>query len=321
MSFNANTTFGFSGGGNGGGGVVPNPRFGSFYDTTIQKNGDSGVPFAMRLNTTDISNGFSIQPRTVSATASISGTTLTCTAILSGRFYPNMLISGSGVTPQTAMFVQLTSTSAIVANPTLTGGGLSGASTFVVSSVAGIALRQFVTGTNLPAGTRVVYIDAGTNTITVSNAFTGNGAGTYNFRDWGYEGTYTVSEAQAVASTTISGSTYSKITAAYSGTYDLQFSAQYDRTGTGSDSVSIWLEKNGVAVDNTCTDLLVAGNPAQSPVVAAWNFFVTMNAGDYLEIVWSSPTTEIEIQSKVARLSPYRPAIPSVIVTINTVSV
>ncbi len=297
--------------------------YGSFYDTTTQVNGDSGIPYPMRLNTTDLSNGVTVQARTAVVTASIgpASTTLTCTAITSGRFYPGMLLSGTGVTAGTSILVQLTSTAITAASPTLVSGGTAGTATFVASSVTGIELRQFVTGTHLPAGTRVIDIDSGTNTVTLSANFqAGGGSGTYTFKPWGYQGTYTVSDSQTVASTTITGSTDSKITVANDGVYNVQFSAQIDRTNSGTDIASIWFTKNGVDIAQSCSDFTISGGPAASPIVAVVNLFIPMTAGDYVEIIWSTPDTHIELQSKPVRLSPYRPAVPSVIVTVNMVA-
>ena len=295
--------------------------YGSFYDTTTQLTGDNGVPYAMRLNTTDVSDGVSVQPRQVVATAGISATTLICTSITSGRFYPNMLLSGTGVTSGTAILVQLTSTESAAASPTRVSGGAGGSYTFVVSSVAGIEVRQFVTGTNLSTGTRVAAIDASTNTITLSKAFTATGAsGTYSFRPWGYKGSYTVSISRTVPITTISGITYSKITVDRAGVYNLQFSAQFDRISPGTDDVSVWLSKNGENVSWSCTEVIISGTEATNPLVAAWNFFIRLDAGDYVELMWSSPNTSIEIQTVAERLTPSRPAVPSVILTMQYVS-
>ena len=53
--------------------------------------------------------------------------------------------------------------------------------------------------------------------------------------------------------------------------------------------------------------------------VAAWNFFVNAAAGDYFEICWHSSDTEVFINYIAAATTPTRPAIPSVILTVNKV--
>ena len=107
-----------------------------------------------------------------------------------------------------------------------------------------------------------------------------------------------------------------------SGKYNLQFSAQLNRTtGTTAEDVSIWIRKNEINIPNTCTDVSITGSATTSaPTVAAWNFFQNLNAGDYLEIIWSTTNTQIVIQYIGARSNPTRPAIPSVIVTIQQIN-
>ena len=106
------------------------------------------------------------------------------------------------------------------------------------------------------------------------------------------------------------------------GKYNVQFSAQLNRTaGTTAEDVSIWIKKNETNVPATCTDISITGSATTSaPTVAAWNFFQKLNAGDYLEIMWSTTNTQIVIQYIGARTSPIRPAIPSLIVTIHQIN-
>jgi hypothetical protein len=49
--------------------------------------------------------------------------------------------------------------------------------------------------------------------------------------------------------------------------------------------------------------------------LASWNFIVSVTAGQYIEIKWQSPDTNMRIVASAAQTSPTRPAIPSVIVT------
>lgn len=108
----------------------------------------------------------------------------------------------------------------------------------------------------------------------------------------------------------------SKITIANTGTYNIQFSAQIDRTANGTDEVSIWLRKNGINVPLTNTDILVTGTQATNPVVAAWNLIQTAAAGDYFELMWSTPNDNVRLQYKPAKTNPDRPETPSVILTV-----
>jgi hypothetical protein len=85
------------------------------------------------------------------------------------------------------------------------------------------------------------------------------------------------------------------------GVYDIQFSAQVDKTDGGSDDIVIWLRKNGI----------------DSKVVAAWNWFVTSANGDYYQIIWRSADTDLRLLAEPITVD--HPGIPSVIVTANRV--
>ena len=106
----------------------------------------------------------------------------------------------------------------------------------------------------------------------------------------------------------------SKITFSKAGVYNIAFSAQLDKTDSGSDKASIWLSKNGNDVEWTATKVDVNGNNAK--VVAAWNFFVSVQANEYIQIKWSSSDANLRL---FAQPSNGMPGIPSVILTANQV--
>ena len=112
----------------------------------------------------------------------------------------------------------------------------------------------------------------------------------------------------------------SRITVVYPGVYNIQFSAQFTRSNSGTDVVSVWFAKNGTDLPNSCTDIVLTGGAAASAIVASWNYLISLNAGDYFEIVWSTPDTHVAITYGGTRTSPVRPAVPSVIATMTFVS-
>lgn len=104
-------------------------------------------------------------------------------------------------------------------------------------------------------------------------------------------------------------------TAANAGVYNVQFSAQLNRTSGGSSkTVSIWLRKNGTDLANTATHVSVQANAGK--LVAAWNFFIDLTPSDNFQIMWSQDDA-IDILYQSADLILPHPAIPSVIITIN----
>ena len=110
----------------------------------------------------------------------------------------------------------------------------------------------------------------------------------------------------------------SRITIANAGVYNIAFSAQLEKTDAGDDAVQIWLQKGGVNVANSATEVTIVGNNGK--FVAAWNFFVQAAAGDYYELCWHSTDTAVSLQAQAAMSNPSRPAIPSVILTVNQVA-
>lgn len=110
----------------------------------------------------------------------------------------------------------------------------------------------------------------------------------------------------------------SKFTVASGGTYNLQFSAVFTKIQGGSiEFVSIWARINGNNVMWSNTDLSMANN--NELIVAAWNFIFELNSGDYVELVWSSTTTSMQLLSNPTQTNPTRPATPSLIVTLTQI--
>jgi hypothetical protein len=113
-----------------------------------------------------------------------------------------------------------------------------------------------------------------------------------------------------------------KITVDAAGVYNIQFSAQLVNGGGQEKNVSIWLGNSTGNIANSNTQITVpkshAGGDGQ--VVAAWNFFVRLKAGDYVQILWSTPSTDVSIAHIDAQTTPARPVTPSVILTVNRVN-
>ena len=110
----------------------------------------------------------------------------------------------------------------------------------------------------------------------------------------------------------------SRITFANAGTYNIQFSAQLDKTDNADGLVNIWFAKNGTPIDNSNTEITVLGNNGK--YLAAWNFIASVTAGQYIEIKWQSPDVHMRLVSSAAQTSPTRPATPSVIVTATQIA-
>lgn len=312
---------------NSGGRFISFPYL-SAHDTTDQYDGSTTIPYAVRLNTTDTSNGITITSRAFVGTGSVTLTTMTISAVTSGRLFPSMLLSGTGVTSGTYVFLQLSSTATpISGTQTFVSGGGAGTATFVVSGGAGaIEARQFVSGTGVPANTRVVSAtyDIGTgNTTVVLNAnFTAQASGNYVFRPWGYEGTYSVNPSQTVASTSITGDLPSMITFEYSGVYNIQYSLQLTNSDTQIHDVDVWLRINDEDIPDSNSVFSVTNKHGgiNGQLIAAINFVTEIQSGDVVEIIWHTTNSSVYIETIAAGTAPVRPAAPSAIVTATFVS-
>jgi hypothetical protein len=113
----------------------------------------------------------------------------------------------------------------------------------------------------------------------------------------------------------------SRLTAANAGMYNVQFSCQFTNTDSVDHDISIWLRKNGtdVAASNTMLDIPSKHGSTNGHIVAAWNFFIQLSASDYVELVWSTDSTQVSIEATGTQTSPTRPSTPSIIVTVDRV--
>jgi len=229
--------------------------YGAFQDGTDQVAGSTTSAYAVRLNTTDYTNGVYIGSRTAVFTGTIddgtppgAGTVLNVTAVTSGTIELGMQLTGTGVT----------------------------------------------------AGTRITTYGTGS----------------------GGTGTYTVNTSQEVTSTTITGDLPSKITVDYAGLYNLQFSFQFVNTDTQIHDTDVWFRKNGTNIANSNSRFSVPNSHGgvDGHLIAALNFFLDMDPGDFVEIMWHTDDVQVLIEQLPTAASPTRPATPSAIVTMSYVS-
>ena len=120
--------------------------------------------------------------------------------------------------------------------------------------------------------------------------------------------------------TLVSGS---RITVPNTGVYNLQFSAQLVNTDNEQHNVKIWFRINGSDVTNSATDITIPSRKTSNIYgygVAAWNIFLSLTAGQYVELVWLPSSTLVTLEYVPLSASPAVPAIPSIIATMNQVA-
>lgn len=107
------------------------------------------------------------------------------------------------------------------------------------------------------------------------------------------------------------------------GIYNYQFSVQFANPDTQIHNVYIWLRVNGVDVAGTGSKFDVPAKHGTSDgyLIAACNFYVRMNANDYVEMWSASDSSLVIMEAYAAQTSPFAmPSIPSVVATLSFVS-
>jgi hypothetical protein len=199
---------------------------------------------------------------------------------------------------------------------------------------------------NLPLGTDEYerrYQDQFTNVLrlyfnqlrnALSELFSGDG-GKYVAFPYGAFSSYTSQTTTANTATLMALDTTdfsntvtinnSKITVATSGVYNLQFSTQFQNTDNQIQDISIWLKQNGTDIPGSAGLVSIparksaaAGEEAHE--IIGWNYYVQMNAGDYIQIYWSTTLATVTIHTYAASTGPVRPSTASVVATLSFVS-
>ena len=108
-----------------------------------------------------------------------------------------------------------------------------------------------------------------------------------------------------------------KIYVEESGDYFFQFSVVFSKTTANPGDADIWIRKNGADIANSNTTVHLSGSDAES--LATVGFILDLDAGDYVELVASTSSTNTIIKYHPIGTTPTRPAIPGVIATINLI--
>lgn len=265
---------------------------------------------------------------------------------------------GTGAATLTG-YVKGTGTTAMTAAATVPAADISGTLTVAQGGTGAATLTGYVKGTGTTAMTAAATVPVAdiSGTLPVTNGGTGaatltgyvKGAGTaamtasatipwadISGKPTNYGAFYDATTQTAAINTatimlfgnvsltdgvTMAGG--SRATVPVAGIYNFQFSAQFVNTSAADVPVSIWFRLNGLgSIANSCTDITVPKKDGaiNGYAVAAWNYMETLAAGDYIEIMWSTPSASVYIEYIGTRTSPTRPAAPSVILTVEQVS-
>ena len=113
-----------------------------------------------------------------------------------------------------------------------------------------------------------------------------------------------------------------KLTVAKSGLYNLQWSGQFNNTDTSEHDGSVWLRIDGVDVPGSTGFIAVVSSHGgiDGHGIIGWNYYVQLNAGQNVQIWWSTTNTKLTLECYGPSTSPTRPATASVVATLSFVS-
>ena len=115
----------------------------------------------------------------------------------------------------------------------------------------------------------------------------------------------------------------SRLTVGVDGIWNVQFSLQIKNVSNDGQDFEIWFRKNGTDIDDSNSRFHISARKSTgdaSHIIASLNFFVSLVAGDYVEIVGKVSSTDVSLEHFAAGTSPTRPATPSAIATLTFVS-
>ena len=112
----------------------------------------------------------------------------------------------------------------------------------------------------------------------------------------------------------------SRITVADAGIWNLQWSGQFENPDSQDHDVRVWLKINGTVVTGSTGFFAVPSKhgAVNGHALVGWNYFLSLNATDYVELWWETDSTQVSIQAYDA--SGNYPSTASLIATMTFVS-
>jgi hypothetical protein len=125
-----------------------------------------------------------------------------------------------------------------------------------------------------------------------------------------------VAFGQTYLNNAVSVASGDRLTTSIAGVYNFQFHGQAYSSSASSKNVFVWLRKNGADIQMTTQAATLTGSGEYK--VLNYAFDMDMQAGDYIQFVWASSATGLELHTVAAAAA--HPGIPSAVVTVNFIS-
>jgi hypothetical protein len=145
--------------------------------------------------------------------------------------------------------------------------------------------------------------------------------------------TQTISNIAAAHKTPIGNTTISSgvslssgnIVVSVTGVYDIQYSIQFTNTDNANHDIYVWLRINNIDLPDSNSEFTIHSrnsNPggAVGKLIAVTPIVTSLNAGDTVQIMWSTDDIGIAITTFAAQTNPTRPRTPGVIVYVNQIA-
>lgn len=121
----------------------------------------------------------------------------------------------------------------------------------------------------------------------------------------------------------------SRITVTHAGMYNLQWSGQFQNASNAIHNISIWLRKNGAGPGSDISGSRgVISVPArksasagdEGKIIAGWNYFVELQAGQFVEIWWDTDSALVTLQEYPADSAVFTGSISGTTMTVSAVT-
>lgn len=107
-----------------------------------------------------------------------------------------------------------------------------------------------------------------------------------------------------------------KITVAYGGVYNFQYSSAVTSTNSSLKTVWVWIVRNGTPVGYSTNQYTISGSGTDT--IISWNFNIDLDVGEYVEMYWGADDVNVSIGT-TAPTAPH-PGVPANVIAVNFIA-